>query len=644
MRTLLAQEPDARLDDLFWAVFQSSATLMAITSFEERRVMAVNPAWLKCLGYREEEVMGKTAEELNLWHIPEQHRELTEMGYEAVGFQDKEVTLRARDGSPRTCILTAHNLQVGGRKLILSSSQDITQYKIASRALNATRETLIDALESINEGFVLYGPDDRVVICNSKFRSFYGYSQTEAAIGVHRSELGRLDIERDTVNLATTAETNLNRPDKLKDGPPAQTELKLRDGRVLYLSEHKTQNGGTVSIQSDISPLRHAEEALRRSQKMEAIGQLTGGIAHDFNNILNIIMGNVELIQEMTAGDDTIRKLSDTALKGVTRGAEITQKLLAFTQFQSDTRQVTDINHLIEGMEDLIAKSLTASISVETRLASDLWLTEIDPGDLEDAMLNLSLNARDAMPESGRLIIETANRYLPASGKDKTDAAPYVAISVRDTGIGMPPHIQEKIFEPFFTTKSIGKGTGLGLSMVYGFTQRSGGKIDIQSAPGEGTTITLLLPRATRQQDDKTPEGAVIGNPARGSETILVVDDEKAMTELASQTLPSLGYTVLTATNGEDALTLLKENTGVHLLFSDVIMPGWIDGYSLARQARDLCPGLKVLLASGYTRPNDQPSSLAEPQTIPAERLLQKPYSRGDLAAAVRATLDTPKR
>jgi signal transduction histidine kinase/ActR/RegA family two-component response regulator len=386
------------------------------------------------------------------------------------------------------------------------------------------------------------------------------------------------------------------------------------------------------------------EKQLRQAQKMEAIGQLTGGIAHDFNNILGIVMGNLQLLQRQVKGDPVLLEYTDEALEGVRRGADITEKLLGFSHQEPGGTKLAAANGLIADMRNLIARSLTAAITVETDFAVDLWLVEIEPGDLEDALLNLSLNARDAMPDGGTLLIETDNKVLDenyAALNPTANAGEFVMIAVTDTGTGMTEAIKEKAFEPFFTTKGVGQGSGLGLSMVYGFVERSGGHIKIYTELGAGTTFRIYLPRAG--------DGVIEGEAApprkiafpRGTETVLVVDDEKPLRNIAVSFLEDLGYKTLTANDGESAMDLLNEHHEIDLLFCDVIMPGNMDGYQVALAAHEKRPDLKTLLTSGFTRKREEVTNGEGPILSSLTRnLLSKPYNDEELAFAVRRTLD----
>ncbi|MES0326551.1 MAG: ATP-binding protein [Gammaproteobacteria bacterium] len=395
-----------------------------------------------------------------------------------------------------------------------------------------------------------------------------------------------------------------------------------------------------ATISKEMAERKKAEDAQRRSQKMDAIGQLTGGIAHDFNNILAVILGNLELLEQQVPADDKILKRIAAMNKAGQRAVDLTKQLLSFSRRQATQLTVTNINQVLGEMESLLARSLTPEVEVEHQFADKLWLTEIDPGDFEDALLNLSINARDAMAGHGHLTIETRNATLDTTYcAQNTGARPgqYVQLSVSDNGEGIPIEQQELIFEPFFTTKDQGKGTGLGLAMVYGFVKRSGGYINVYSEPGIGTTFRLYLPRAYGDEQLVKLNDEQAEDLPRGQETILAVDDEALLLELTRESLEALGYRVLTASDGWQALARLDEEPSIDLLFSDVVMPGGINGYELAEQATTNRPELKVLLTSGYTEKVMAHNGYARFN----ENLLSKPYNRADLAERVRAILDT---
>ncbi len=382
------------------------------------------------------------------------------------------------------------------------------------------------------------------------------------------------------------------------------------------------------------------ETQLRQSQKMEAIGQLTGGVAHDFNNMLAVIMGSLELIKRrVMRGELNVERYVDSAMDGATRAAALTHRLLAFARQQALAPQSIEVNKLVGGMSDLLRRTLGEDIQLEVVLAGGGWRTYADFSELESAILNLAVNARDAMPDGGRLTIETANCHLDdsySSAHIDVPAGQYVLVAVTDTGCGMPADVAAKVFDPFFTTKAAGKGTGLGLSQVYGFVKQSGGHIKIYSEPGEGTTVKLYLPRftgAAAPVAKKTPDQAIpTGN---ASEAILVVDDEERARHITAESLRELGYSVLEADGAASALRILEGQPATALLFTDIVMPE-VNGRKLADEAVRRLPGLKVLYTTGYTRNAVVHSGAVDPDV----QLISKPFSHEQLARKVRELLD----
>jgi hemerythrin-like metal-binding protein/PAS domain S-box-containing protein len=413
----------------------------------------------------------------------------------------------------------------------------------------------------------------------------------------------------------------------------------LNEERALLISLTLSISRAIEHAQS-MAARETAELQLRQVQKMEAVGQLTGGIAHDFNNILCIILGNVDLLEMDIDPNDSILPRVQTIGKSAQRAADLTKQLLGFSRRQATQVSVIDINEAVEGMRMLIERTLTPTIEIDHDFAMDLWNTEIDAADFEDALLNLVLNARDAMPSGGALTISTANTSLTAEDcLNKADIVPgdYIELRVRDTGEGIPYGLQEHVFEPFFTTKSQGKGTGLGLAMVYGFTQRSKGAITCSSEPGVGTAFTIFLPRSLVVAQEPSPSIASNETLPHGTETVLVVDDELDLVEVAKHSLESLGYRVITAMNGGQALLQLAAHEEIDLLFTDIVMPGGINGHQLVQQAMRTRPELRTLMTSGYAQ-----DAIVSPSSSPAQMILHKPYSQEELAHQVRLTLDSP--
>jgi PAS domain S-box-containing protein len=389
-----------------------------------------------------------------------------------------------------------------------------------------------------------------------------------------------------------------------------------------------------------------AEEALRQAQKMETLGQLTGGVAHDFNNLLQVVSGNIDLIQRgLPADNPRLQRAVENAARGAERAAVLTQRLLAFSRRQPLAPKPIEPNKLVAGMSELLHRTLGETIAIETVLASGLWMVEADPNQLENAILNLAVNARDAMAAKeneggGKLTIETANSHFDrAYAAENAGVSPgqYVCICVSDTGCGMAADTVTRAFEPFFTTKDVGKGTGLGLSMVYGFVKQSGGHLKIYSEPGEGTSVKLYLPRLIGGQpvdeerlDAEAPDGGQ-------NETILVCEDDADVRAFTVEVLRDLGYRVVEAEDGPTALRMLERQDGaVDLLFTDVVLPSGMTGAMLAEQARSMRPDLKILFTTGYARN----AIVHHGRLDPGVELITKPFSYTDLAARVRDMLD----
>jgi PAS domain S-box-containing protein len=386
--------------------------------------------------------------------------------------------------------------------------------------------------------------------------------------------------------------------------------------------------------------LRANEDALRQAQKMEAVGQLTGGVAHDFNNILQVIVGNLEVIRRLVPVDaGRIQRSAEQALNGARQASSLTQRLLAFSRRQPLDPKPIDINSLVSGMSELLNRSLGETISVETVRGAGLWKIEADANALESAILNLAVNARDAMPQGGRLTIETTNAYVDeAYAVAHAEVVPgqYALISVSDTGAGMDSETIRRAFEPFFTTKPVGQGTGLGLSQVYGFVKQSGGHVKIYSEVGQGTTVKIYLPRLERSEEEHDPHCSAPVPEGNANETILVVEDDANVRSYSVDALRDLGYRVIEAADGPSALRVLETNTTVDLLFTDVVLPGGLTGAQVASQARELRPGLKVLFTTGYARN----AIFHHGRLDKGVQLITKPFSFTDLAAKVRDVLD----
>jgi len=400
----------------------------------------------------------------------------------------------------------------------------------------------------------------------------------------------------------------------------------------------------TARLREEIRIKELAETQVRQMQKIEAVGQLTGGIAHDFNNMLAIIMGSLEMAARRRAqGRGDVDRLLDNAMEGAKRAATLTHQLLAFSRQQPLAPAVADISGIVSNMADILRRTLGETVNLESALSPGVWRTKVDPGQLESAILNLAVNARDAMPDGGRLTIETQNACIDeADAAAELDVAPgqYVLITLTDTGTGMPEDIIARAFDPFFTTKPAGRGTGLGLAQVYGFIKQSNGHVKIYSEPGVGTSVKIYLPRYVGPEEPAEPPPVTSAPPAGSpEETVLLVEDDEAVRLVHLNMLRGLNYTVVHAASGEEALNILQTQPQISLLFTDVVMPT-MSGQQLATQAKTIRPELKILYTTGYTANAIVHDGIIDPDVD----LLQKPFTYTTLAHKLRLVLDKNSR
>ena len=396
---------------------------------------------------------------------------------------------------------------------------------------------------------------------------------------------------------------------------------------------------GFVSLNRDISRQVVQDEALRKSQRMEAIGQLTGGIAHDFNNLLTIITGNHELL-EMELKDKEQREMLADANDAALMGARLTNRLLTFARRRRLDPVVLDLNDQVLSMAELLRRTLGEAIALGTLLAPRLWPVRADPSGIENAVLNLAINARDAMPSGGKLVLETNNVVL-----DERDVAheigvepgDYVRLSVSDTGSGMGPEVLARIFEPFYTTKEPGKGTGLGLSVIYGFVKQSGGHVTVYSELGKGTTVNVYLPRIALRSEEKETSTTVPGAAAPiTGETVLLVEDNARVRKMTTRRLKNFGYIVIEADNATSAVDVLRSGRKIDLVFSDVVMPGAMSGFGLAKWVQDNMPSMGLLLTSGFAEDVARSGEATDTEL----KILRKPYTGAELARALRQAIE----
>ena len=565
-----------------------------------------------------------------------------------------EFRLRRADGRYRWHLSRALPIRDADGQIIrwIGTNTDIEDQKNtadALAALNATLEQRVaeqaaerDRLwQTSQDLLVVVGADGVFRSANPAWTSVLGWSPDEVVGRTH------LDFVHPDDHAASKGALRhaLNSP-----LPTFENRCLHKDGGTRWISWiASAENGLVYATGRNITAeklaeaeLAIAQDALRQSQKMEAVGQLTGGIAHDFNNMLAVVVGSLDLLsRRLSDGDARAQRYLDAASDGARRAALLTQRLLAFSRQQPLQPEAIDANKLVAGMSDLLRHSIGADVRLETVLAGGLWRTHADPNQLENVILNLAVNARDAMPDGGRLTIETQNAHLDeryVAAHLGLTPGQYVLVAVTDTGAGMPTEIIEKAFDPFFTTKEVGKGTGLGLSQVYGFVKQSGGHVKIYSEPGLGTTIKIYLPRLLGASgvDTATQVAAPLARGDSG-EVILVVEDEPAVRQFSVDALSELGYRVLEADGAAAALGLIDAHPEIVLLFTDVVMPE-VNGAKLAEEVRRRRPDIKVLFTTGYTRNAVVHNGVLDPGV----ELIGKPFNLEALAAKLRSVLEAP--
>jgi PAS domain S-box-containing protein len=502
------------------------------------------------------------------------------------------------------------------------------------------RDLLDAVVENLPDMILLKEP------CGDGFRYLLINAAGEKLLGRDRGEiLGRTEREifpadeAAAVVAANKAVVESGRPRTFTERQlTAATGVRTVETRMVPINNGDGSPVLLLAIVRDVSEAKAREEQLRQLQRMDAIGRLTGGVAHDFNNLLAIIHGNSELVRNQVPEGSELAEMTDDVIGAAARGAELVKRLLAFARMQHLEPDSVDLNARLPDVIGLLQRALGENIRVQVRTADGLWPAVIDPTQVDDALLNLAINARDAMPSGGTLTIETQNVHLDddyAAHHVEVATGDYVMLAVSDTGVGMAPEIVARAFEPFFTTKEEGQGTGLGLSQVFGWVKQSGGHVKIYSEVGHGTTIKLYLPRAEAADAKALPPGNVADHG--GDETIFVVEDNPNVRKTVIRQLRDLGYKSVEADSGASALHMVEEGVQFDLLLTDVIMPGGLTGYQLADQLRENRPDLKVLFTSGYTE-------LAQSADQPAPGpLLSKPYRKQDLGRAIRAALDQPK-
>lgn len=535
-------------------------------------------------------------------------------------------------------------LQELNRTLEARAEQRARELALSVSQLEDTERRFRILVEGVTDyAIFMLDPSGKIINWNPGAQRIKGYAPHEI-IGQHFS---RFYTEKDQLSrvpykaLETAAETGKYEAEGWrvrKDGTQFWANVVIN-----AIRDSKRELVGFAKVTRDLSERRAAAERLQQSQKMEGIGQLTGGVAHDFNNLLTIIIGNLEALQRHLHDDghdiDRLKRSADNAMRGARRAESLTQRLLAFSRQQPLEPKSIDVGRLVSGMSDLLRRTLGEQVSVETVLAGGLWRAMADPNQLEIAVLNLAVNARDAMPKGGKLTIETANAHLDdryAAAQVEVLPGQYVMLAVTDNGVGMPPDVRMKAFDPFFTTKDVGHGTGLGLSQIYGFVKQSRGHVKIYSEVGEGTTVKIYLPRFTATAEEAEEE--LVRPLARGKsrETVLVVEDDDDVRSYSADSLRDLGYSVIEASSGRMALQMLESHPEIAVLFTDVGLPGGMNGRQLAEEAKRRRQDLKVLFTTGYAR-----NAIVHDGRLDAGvELLPKPFSQAALSEKLRDILD----
>ena len=516
-----------------------------------------------------------------------------------------------------------------------------------AQALSDTHSDIFfAAVETTRMPMIVTDPhqsDNPIIFANNAFRRMTGYTPEEL-IGRNCRLLQGPETDRGTIAevrraVAEQKEVAVEVLNYRKDGSTFWNALFVtpvydKGGELVYI----------FASQLDVSRRRDAEDALHQAQKMEALGQLTGGIAHDFNNLLQVISGYTDIVQALAQSETynvgRLVRASEAIRTATDRASKLTHQLLAFSRKQRLEGRAINLNGLVDSMSDIADRTLGDDIELRKALSPDLWNARVDPTQAEVALLNILINARDAMPNGGTVTVETGNLTIGAEhGSLFPGLTPgrYVTVSVTDTGTGMPPEVLARVMEPFFTTKEEGKGTGLGLATVYGFAKQSGGTVKLYSELGHGTTVRIIFPATQADvQDEAGPIGRTIDR--HGTETVLVVDDRPEVAETARAILEDFGYTILTAHDAREAIDLLDGDARIDLLFSDLIMPGGMNSVMLARAARERQPRIRVLLTTGYAE-----ASLERTDAGGSEfEVINKPYRRMDLVRRVRQMLDGP--
>ncbi|MBZ5528821.1 MAG: PAS domain S-box protein [Acidobacteriia bacterium] len=629
-------------EELFHLISENAADMIAVVDMEGKRIYN-SLAYQRVLGYSPEELRGSSGfAEIH----PEDQKRVREAAEEAQrSGQGKamEYRIRHKDGTWRTLESTSRVIRdkKGEPEQLVIVNRDISERKRAEEALRLSEASFRSMVEYAPYGIYRAGMNGQLLEVNPALQSMLGYTE--------RSELLQTNLETGIYRLAEEfrmVKELCAGAEELKD---MEVEWKKKDGAAItvrcsgrYVKEGAGGRAYFDMFAEDVTEKRVLERQLRMAQKMEAVGRLSGGIAHDFNNLLGVIIGYSQVLKRELGPGSPLCEHAEEVEKAGQRAAALTRQLLAFSRQQVLTPAVLNLNALVSDMEKMLQRLLGEDVAVTTALDPGLKHTKVDQGQIEQVIMNLAVNARDAMPQGGRLKIETANvefdeLYVRQHAGSKRGL--YVMLAVSDTGMGMTAEIQAHIFEPFFTTKEVGKGTGLGLATVYGVVKQSGGYIAVESAPGKGASFQVYLPRVEERVEAEVPGVTGVG-PLRGAETILLVEDADPLRKLAQSFLESNGYRVLAAPDGEKAMQVALQNAApIQLLLTDVVMPG-MNGRVLAERMAARQPSLKVLYMSGYTDSFIAGHGVLEPGT----HLMHKPFTEEALVRKVREVLDSEKK
>ncbi len=637
-RPSIEKSPEAPLQfsfATFRLLFETSSYPMWVHDVKTRRFLAINEAAIRNYLYSRDEFAAMTVDQL---YPAQQSASCTNYLKNISPERDPSSTrLHARkDGTTLTVAVTSHEMIFDGRKAQLVLAMNIGGRQQSKRTLQEAEDRYRDLFDHSNDIVFTADLDGRLTSLNKAGETAVGWSPAEAAIG----QSAQIPPSR-SQNLA-----RIMRDRKSLEGGETSYELEIprKDGRPLTLAVRTCltfANGkpsGVRGIARDITAVQQLEERLRRSQKMEALGLLAGGIAHDFNNLLGVIIGYGEALSDRSKLGDPSHRYAAEVLKAGQRAAALTSQLLAFSRQQVLQPKVLNLNAAVTNMEQLLQRLIREDIEMIFKLDPQLGQVKADPGQIEQVIMNLAVNARDAMPQGGELRIATANVEVDETGEHRDAGIPpgsYVALTVGDTGLGMDEKTKASIFEPFFTTKQSGKGTGLGLPTVYGIVKQGGGSIAVQSQPGKGSTFMVYLPRVEEPVTNLT-SGGDRTSPQTGTETILLVDDAEPFRKLVRMVLESGGYTVLEACTSSEAAQLGAIHQGpIDLLLTDVVMPK-VDGYQLSDYLRFHRPEMKVLYMSGYA----DSASVRETGHNLGTQVLPKPFRKDAVLLVVRQMLD----